>query len=141
MPIKQATPYLFFNGTAEKAIALYQRALNAKPEGVMRFGEAPGEKPPAPAQRDLVMHAVLRLGDTSIMLSDSTPEHPVGRDGNVQISLEIDDERELERSFGALAEGGQVTMPLHDAFWGARFGMVKDAYGVGWMLSCSKKAG
>jgi uncharacterized glyoxalase superfamily protein PhnB len=42
---------------------------------------------------------------------------------------------EMERLFAALSENGNVTMPLHDAFWGGRFGMLTDQFGISWMFS------
>jgi PhnB protein len=43
---------------------------------------------------------------------------------------------EQESIFGKLSDGGAVTMPLQDTFWGARFGMLTDKFGINWMLNC-----
>jgi len=139
MAIKQLNPYLNFNGTAEKAIKLYESALGAKVENVMRFGDGAGGMPVAPADKDRIMHAVLHRGGGMVMLSDTMPNQPVGADGNVHITLDFDDAGEMNEKFDALAAGGKVTMPLNDTFWGARFGMLTDAYGIRWMFNCQKK--
>ncbi len=142
MAIKQLNPYLNFNGTADKAIQLYQSALGAKVENIMRFGDAAGNMPVAPADKNRVMHAVLRMGAGVVMLSDTMPGAPVGADGgNVHITLDFDDVDEMTKKFDALAAGGQVTMPLSDTFWGARFGMLTDAYGIRWMFNCEQRKG
>ena len=134
MSIQQLNPYLIFNGTAEKAIRHYERALGAKADGIMRYSEVPGEKT-APEYADKVIHAMLQIGGGILMVSDAGPGSPVATDSNVHVCLQFDDIGEMAKKFDALAEGGQVAMPLADTFWGARFGMLTDAYGVRWMFN------
>jgi PhnB protein len=136
MSINSVIPYLNFNGTGEKAIALYESALGAKTEHVSRFGDMPGG---SPEHKDRVMHATLRIGGAPVMLSDTQPENPVAPEGNVQICLNFTDPEDMAKKFDALAAGGSVTMPLQDTFWGAKFGMLTDAYGVRWMFNCELK--
>jgi PhnB protein len=140
MAIRQLNPYVNFNGTAEQAIRLYESALGAKVENVMRFGDAPG-MPIAPADKGRVMHAVLKVGAGVFMVSDTMPGQPVATEGNVTLTLDFDDVADMTKRFDALAAGGKVTMPLDDAFWGARFGMLTDAFGVRWMFNCETKKG
>src|SRR5262245_21702426 len=139
MSIKNLNPYLGFDGTSAKAIALYEKALGAKTENVMRFGDVPNQ-PCAPADRDRIMHARLRIGDAILMLSDSPPGSPVSADSNVHVALHFDDPVDMARKFEALAAGGKITMPLQDTFWGAKFGMLTDAFGIHWMFNCENKA-
>jgi PhnB protein len=138
MAITQITPYLNFDGDAAKAIELYQRVLGAKLEGnVQRFRDMPGAKPES---KDRVMHAELRLGpNCALMLSDGPPGYPYTPEGNVHVSVQCDDPVDMGKKFDGLAEGGRVTMPLQDTFWGARFGMLTDPYGVRWMFNCPNK--
>lgn len=138
MAIQKLNPYLNFDGTAEKAIRLYETALGAKTEGLMRFGDASG-MPVAPEHRNRVMHAVLHIGEGVVMVSDTQPGTPVATQSNVHVALHLDDPVDMARKFEALATGGKVTMPLQDTFWGARFGMLTDAYGINWMLNCEHK--
>jgi PhnB protein len=137
MAIKQLNPYLNFDGTATKAIELYQRVLGAKVENVQRFGDMPGNAPPE--AKDRVMHAVLKLGPAVLMLSDTMPGMPFSTAGNAHLCLDFDDAQEMTGKFEALAAGGKVTMPLQDTFWGAKFGMLTDAFGVNWMFNCEQK--
>jgi len=136
MSIKQATPYLSFNGTAEAAIELYTRALGAEAQaGVMRYADMPAETGTcAPEDRQRIMHACLRLGEASLMLSDVPSEQPAMTHGNMSVCLEFDDVEEMARKFDALAAGGAVLMNVHDAFWGAKFGMLSDKFGIVWMF-------
>lgn len=133
MTIRTATPYLILNGHAERAIALYERALGAKKEAFQRFGDVDGSCPEA--QKSHVMHAALRVGEALLMLSDGPGEGPVGDSGNVCIALDIDDEAETRRAFDALATGGKVIEPLFAAPWGSLFGVVQDELGVRWMFN------
>jgi PhnB protein len=141
MAIKQINPYLNFNGDAAQAVKLYESALGAKVENLSRFGDMPGAEAP-PATKDRVLHALLRLGDGGvIMLSDIQPGMAHSPGTNQYVCLEFDDTADMAQKFDALAAGGKVSMPLHDTFWGARFGMLVDAYGVQWMFSCQKERG
>ena len=73
------------------------------------------------------------------MMSDAPPERPVSGEGNVQITLHFTEPAAMEKAFNALAAGGKVRLPLQDMFWGAKFGMLTDAYGIPWMFSCELK--
>ncbi len=134
MSIRQLNPYLVFNGTAEQAIRLYERALGAKTEGPMRFGDVPGGTI-APEHRHRVMHARLTLDAGVIMISDSHPNTPVATESNVHVCLHFDDLADMTAKFEALSKDGTVTMAVHDTFWGAKFGTITDAFGVRWMFN------
>jgi PhnB protein len=136
MTIQAATPYLILSGKADQAIEFYQQALGATTEALMRFGDM-GNCPEA--QRNLVMHAALRVGKALLMLSDGAPGTPPGPGGTVHIALDLDDTDELKRIFDALAVGGHIVQPIIDAPWGGFFGAVDDRYGIGWMFNCTKK--
>lgn len=138
MAIKQLNPYLNFNGTAGKAIALYESALGAKTESIQRFGDIPGNQP-APENKDRVIHAVVRVGPGILMISDTQPNDPVGGGGPQFVCLDFDDAADMGRKFEALSAGGKVTMPLQDTFWGAKFGILTDPYGIQWMFNCNTK--
>ena len=128
--------YLFFNGRCEEAIEFYKKALDAKVEMLMRFKDAP-EKPPAgataPGVDDKIMHAALRIGDATVMASDGRMQGKPAFQG-FSLSLDLKNKEEAERRFKALAEGGQVQMPLGKTFFATVFGMVADRFGVPWMV-------
>jgi PhnB protein len=130
--------YLFFyDGRCEEAIEFYKKALDAKVDMLMRFKDAP-EKPSegcvAPGSDDKVMHASFRVGDTMIMASDGNGLEKGKFDG-FSLSLAVKEKAQADRYFDALAEGGNVVMPLGETFWSPRFGMVKDRFGIGWMVN------
>ena len=129
-------PYLFFAGRCEEAVAFYRDALGAEVEALMRFKDSPDPPPPGtvpPGSDDKVMHASLRIGDTSVMASDGCSLGQPSFQG-FALSLTATDAGEADRLFAALAEGGQVQMPLAETFFSPRFGMVADRFGVSWMI-------
>ena len=138
MAIRKLNPYLNYDGNAAKAIALYEKVLGAKTEGLQKFGDMPGGKPD-PATKDRVMHAVLHIGEGIVMISDGMPGQPPVIGNNVWITLDFDDEADMAKKFDGLSAGGKITMPLQDTFWGARFGMLVDPFGIPWMFNCNKK--
>lgn len=134
MPVTTAIPYLYFDGNARDAIAHYEAALGAVVLARQTYGEVMGSCPEA--DRERVLHASLAVGEARLLLSDAPDQKPLPRGAQVQIAIEHDDLEAMTTSFAALAEGGgEITYPLHDAFWGARFGCLRDRFGVYWMFS------
>ena len=84
---------------------------------------------------DRILHAELASGPVVLMASDGMPGSPFVKGTNFSISLTCESQEEMERIFAALSESGQVTMPMGDVFWGGRFGMLTDRFGISWMLS------
>lgn len=129
-------PYLFFDGRCEEAMDFYRQALGAKIEMLMRYQDSPDPPPPGmvpPGMEDKVMHASIRIGDSIVMASDDCSGAQSGFRG-IQLSLTVADGDEAGRRFAALAEGGQVNMPLMETFFSPSFGMLTDRFGVGWMV-------
>lgn len=130
-------PYLFFDGTCEAAIDFYRRALGAEVEMLMRYRDSPEPPPPGMVPAgwdDKVMHAGLRVGGALVMASDGCSEDAAGFKG-FSLSLSVPDAATADRMFAALAESGEVQMPLGRTFWSPRFGMVTDRFGVQWMIN------
>jgi PhnB protein len=138
MSIQAATPYFILNGRVEQAIVLYERALGARTEALQRFGDMPGSCPDAMKNR--VMHAELRVGSALLMMSDGPEDKPGTDGGSVSVALAFDDPAELRRGFDALASSGKVIQPLIDAPWGGLFGVVRDEFGIHWMVNNVAKA-
>jgi len=130
----QVQTYLMFEGRCEEAVEFYKRALGAELVTLKRYGEHPEgceNGPPVPA--DKVMHAALRIGETVVFVSDGLCSGKPSFQG-FSLSITAADDAEAERLFNALADGGQVQMPLAKTFFSSRFGMVADRFGVGWMV-------
>ena len=130
----QVQPYLFFDGRCEEAVEFYRKPLGAEVK-ILRYKDNPEPQPgmvPAGSENK-VMHAHLRIGDTSIMASDGRCQGMPSCQG-FSLTLTVPNDAEAERLFGVLAEGGQAQMPLTKTFFSSRFGMLADRFGVGWMI-------
>ena len=129
-------PYLFFDGRCEEAIEFYRRAVGAEVIRLMRNKESPEPHPPGvlpPGSENKIMHASFRIGDTTVMASDGYAKGaPVFK--GFSLSLTVTNGADAKRCFNALADGGQVTMPLTKTFFSSDFGMLTDRFGVGWMV-------
>jgi PhnB protein len=130
----QLEPYLFFEGRCEEAIEFYRTALGAQVEALIRFKDAPGGQSCGPdVKPDAVMHARIRVGDTSLMASDGACSSKAQFQG-FSLSITVEGDAEAKRVFDALAQGGEVRMPLAPTFFATSFGMVADRFGVSWMV-------
>ena len=130
-------PYIFFNGSCESAVEFYREALGAEVQMMMRFNESPEPLQPGmvpPGFENKIMHCSFRIGATTLMASDGCSADKANFEG-FSLSLSLPSEAEVNRVFAALAEGGQVRMPLTKTFWSPRFGMVADRFGIGWMIT------
>jgi len=128
----QVQPYLFFEGRCEEALEFYRRALGAEVTALFRYNESP-DPGMSHGAGDKVMHANFRIGDSIVMASDGRCEGSPAFQG-FSLSLSVPDDAEAERLFAALADGGQVQMPLSKTFFSSSFGMVADRFGVSWMV-------
>lgn len=127
-------PYLSFNGNARTAMEFYRGVFGGELE-VMTFAGMEGMGID-PDEVDLAMHAQLTTAEGLTLMASDTPRkmnwrEPVG----MQVSVSGDDEATLRGYWDALADGATVTMPLGPPPWGGLFGMLKDQFGVEWMVS------
>lgn len=123
--VHTVTPHLVCAGAAD-AIEFYKKAFNA--EELMRL----------PGPQGKLMHAAIRIGDSTVMLADEFPEWgsvgPKSLKGSpVTIHLYVADvDAAVER---AAAAGAKVTLPVADMFWGDRYGMLEDPFGHRWSVA------
>jgi len=119
------TPHLVCAGAAD-AIEFYKKAFDA-----VDLGRLPGPK-------GRLMHAAIRIGDSTVMLVDEMPEWgafgPKSLKGSpVTIHLYVQD---VDASVArAVAAGAKITMPLDDMFWGDRYCKVEDPFGHHWSIA------
>lgn len=126
------TPYLIFDGDCRQAMTFYQRVLGGDLT-LSTYGET-GHSP-TPETADWVIHARLANGARLLMASDRAPTIEFDSGSRMHLMLPCDDVASLERLYAELSDGGEATMPPHDAFWGGRFAMCVDRFGICWMLS------
>ena len=135
------TPYLFLDGRAEEAIEFYKKNLGATVGMMMRFKDAPpnaGGPSPDPKTLDKVMHACITINGTQVFLSDGDCKGSATIQG-FALALDAKELADGERMFNALAQGGQVRMPMMETFFAKSFGMLADKFGVGWMILAGPK--
>ena len=129
-------PYLSFGGRCEEALAFYKTALGAQVDFLIHHKDSPEPPPPGmlkPGFENKVMHATFHIGGSTLMASDGCGEG--SSFAGFSLSLSVATQDEADRAFAALADGGQVQMPLTKTFWSPCFGMVTDRFGLNWMIS------
>ena len=139
----QVQPYLFFEGSCEEALQYYSRHLGAKIDVVMRYKDSPQAQPPGMnVPGDKVMHAAFHVGETQVLASDGMCNGSgKAKLEGFSLALTARDDAEAKRFFNALADGGQVKMPLAATFFASSFGMLIDKFGVHWMVLAPKQGG
>lgn len=133
--MKSMNPYLIFNGNCREAMTFYAACFDAQLE-LSNYGDVPGAV--THAGSPLILHARLSKGDVVLMASDTTPDRPTTIGENAQININCDSLEEVESLFAKFSPNATVIMPLQDTFWNARFGMLKDQFGVPWMFNFEK---
>ena len=134
---KQIHPYIFFDGNCREAMQFYEKLGIGKIQDMITNADAPAGQEYDPAHKDRIMHGAITVGTSMILTSDAPGEwyrKPQGFD----IHLTVEDAAEADRIFAALAEGGEVHMPLEETFWAQRFGALVDRFGIPWMVSVDK---
>lgn len=142
MPV--VNPYLNFPGTCEDAFNFYKSVFGGEFAYMGRFGEMPPQDGYTVPESDKtkIMHVSLPLtGGSTLMGSDTGGEWSskavVGN--NISISINASSKEEADKIFNRLSEGGKVTMPMANTFWGDYFGMCTDKFDIQWMMSYNEK--
>ncbi|MEY4099088.1 MAG: hypothetical protein RL300_259 [Pseudomonadota bacterium] len=134
-------PYLFFSGRCDEALDFYKTALDAEVDMLMRFDQSPDPVPAGMLQAGFeakVMHCQFRVGNTTVMASDGCDDKAVF--SGFSLALSVPSEAEADRVFDSLSQQGTVIMPLNKTFWSPRYGMVKDKFGIHWMVMVPDQA-
>lgn len=128
------TPYINLNGRAEEALNFYSEAFGGGIEHMQKYEDAP-QMPGSEAMKGKVMHGIFRSGDLNFMIS-AVPEAKDATMGtNTSLSLNFDQVADIDRVFDKMSEGANIVMPLQDTFWGAKFGILTDKFGINWMFN------
>jgi PhnB protein len=127
--------YLTFDGNCAEAMRFYERTLGGRLETLMTHAESPMAEQTPPESRDRILHARLVIDGRDLMASDSPAGEPYPGMHGFSMSITCTDLAEARRVFDALADGGQVNMPLQKVFWADAFGMLVDRFGTPWMIN------
>ena len=124
--------YLNYGGNCEEAFQFYEKHLGAKIMGVFRWSQMPdAAKHTPPGFENSVLHGRITIGETVLMAADVPGAQPMR---SAYLSLSVASSDEAERIYAALAEGGEVFMPMAETFFAFRFGQIRDKFGANWMI-------
>ena len=131
-------PYLIFNGNCEEAVKFYCSVFGGETQHTTRYKEMPQEASPQGMPEnwgDKILHMNFMIRGEQLMASDSHPGADSNVGNNIQLCVNYDKKTPMDDAFNKLGQGGKITMPLQNTFWGARFGMLVDRYGNSWMFN------
>jgi PhnB protein len=125
--------YLNYGGNCRDAFEFYAQHLGGKITMLTTHGEQPDANNVPPEWRNAVLHARIELGETTVMGADIPPDRfqPMR---SAYLSLLVDSAADAERIYALLTDGGQIFMPIAETFFASRFAMLRDRFGVSWML-------
>jgi PhnB protein len=129
--------YVYGDGRSEEMLNFYKKAVGARVTALMKFKEAPDQSQMSPGSAEKIMHAAFKVGDTDIMISDGMNKGNPKFDG-FALTIQAKDPAEAEKYFKSLTEGGEVTMPMTETFFAKSFGMLRDKFGLNWMVIAPK---
>jgi PhnB protein len=139
--MKTMNPYINFSGQCQQALTFYEKALNGKVIARQTYGQAP--QAISGANPSHIMYAEFQADGIYFMANDginSSAESESGsglnnRTSSITLNITFSHQQEQKIVFDALCDNGKITMPLSNTFWGARFGIVEDQFGISWMLN------
>jgi len=131
--------YLTFNGQCEAAFKFYEQCLGGKIVAMVTHAGTPAEEQVPAEWRNKIIHARLVVGNEVLMGSDAPPDRYEKSKG-FSVTVGVDDPKDAERIFAALAKNGTVKMPIQKTFWAVRFGVLVDQFGIPWMINCEQAA-
>lgn len=123
--------YLHFDGNTTEAMTFYKGVFGGELD-LQKIGDSPmaGQMPDA---GDKIMHSTLKTPEFTLMASDMMDDGVV-KGTRYSLCLDCKSKEEAQELFAKLSEGGSVTHPLKEEFWGT-FGDCTDKYGVDWMFN------
>jgi PhnB protein len=127
------TTQLNYGGNCAEALRFYEEHLGAKILFSMTYEQMPEPKNIPPGCEQGILHASIRIADTTIMACDAPPDlfQPMR---SAYLALSVDSNEEAERIYALLTGGGEIFMPMAETFFAHRFAMLRDKFGVLWML-------
>ena len=129
--------YLHFDSNCREAFDFYRSVFGGEFEIIQTFADGPADMGIPEAERDNIMHVSLPIGGSVLMGSDapSTFGPPPVFGSNFSVTVSADSRAEADALFASLSDGGAVSMPMADMFWGSYFGACADKFGVNWQIS------
>ena len=134
-------PYLIFPGSAEAAFKFYRSVFGGEFTEFKQFKDADSDIEIAEGDHLKILHIVLKTPN-DIVLAGADVLEPMDKKlqfgSNFQLTVETESSEEAESLMARLSSDGKVTMPFAHMAWGPQVGMIKDQFGVNWMIVCPK---
>lgn len=131
-------PWINFNGNAEEALTFYKSIFGGEFSKVVRFKDVASPEFPVPeAEAEKMMLIALPIGTSSVLMANDVPAFmgTVSENENrSKIAVSAESKEEGEAIFSGLAAGGTIEVPMSDGPWGSYFGMLRDKYGIEWIV-------
>jgi PhnB protein len=127
------TTHLHYGGNCAEALRFYEEHLGAKISFMMTYEQMPEPKNIPPGCEQGVLHASIRIADATIMAGDAPADRfqPLR---SAYLALSVDSDEEAERIYALLTDGGEIILPMAETFFALRFAMLRDKFGILWML-------
>lgn len=132
------TPYIHFNGNTEEAFNFYKSVFGGEFKSIIRFKDLELNAPITDAEADKIMNIILPIGASSFLMGSDVPSF-MGQvnesENRSKIVVNADTKEEADRLFNGLSAGAEVEVPINSSPWGSYFGMLRDRYGIEWMVN------
>jgi len=141
--MKAINPWINFNGNAEEAFTFYKSVFGGEFTKIIRFGDlASAEFPVAENEADKIMHIALPIGKNNVLIANDVPEF-MGRvnehENRSKIAVSAESREEADKIFNGLSAGGDVEGTIGESPWGTYAGMLRDKYGIEWIVEFDPK--
>jgi PhnB protein len=130
----QLNPYLNFNGQCREALNFYCECLEGELQ-LQKVAESPMATRMPSEKGPLILHGALTKNGALLLMGSDMIGNSLQSGNSVNLCLNCTSDQEINTLFNRLSAGGQVKVPLHQSFWGATFGELKDKFGMTWMLN------
>ncbi|MCC7357592.1 VOC family protein [Candidatus Uhrbacteria bacterium] len=136
-------PFIHFNGNCEEAFTFYKSIFGGEIMAIYRFKDIPNpSNPNAQAEAEKIMYIALSIGKSSILMGSDTPSsmgtHNLNENRS-KIAISAESKEEADTLFNALSVGVIPEMPIGESPWGSYFGLLRDKYGIEWMIDFDEK--
>ena len=126
--------YIDFNGNALEAVEFYINVFNLEKPKMFLYKDVPLHSPTTPETENLLAHTSLKIGDFTIMFSDTPPGKPVKIGENLTFFVQFDDLDEQKSIYDKLKTNARVIIPLSETYWSKSYAYLIDQFEIGWQL-------
>ncbi len=123
--------YINYKGNCKEAFRFYEQHLGGKITMMNTFRDMPDGANIPEERKDDILHARIEIGGAVVMGADIPQAEPMR---SAYLSLSVDSDKEAERVYALLSEGGEIFMKMEQTFFASRFAMLRDRFGTSWML-------